>query len=441
MTAPGLLFWRAASAVIAPGVPAWLHLRARRGKEVPERIRERWGDATRPRPEGALLWVHAASVGEAASLLPVLSALSRLAPDLTVLATTGTATSAALLADRLPLLGLYRVIHQFAPLDIRGWVRRFLDHWRPDAAAFVESELWPNTVLETDARGIPMALINARMSVRSFDRWRRAPGLARALLSRFRLVQAQSGRDAGRLAQLGARGVEAPGNLKFAAPPLPADPDTLARLREALGPRPVWLAASTHPGEEEMVLEAHRALIQDHPDLLTVIVPRHPERGAEIAARAAAFGATRRSQGGGPDGQVWVADTLGELGLFYRVAQVAFVGGSLVPHGGQNPLEAARLACPVVFGPHTWNFAEATAALIEAGGAVRVQDASALIGAVGDLLGDPVRRMAMGDAGAAAASRHGELPDRIARALLGLLGGGKITSRYGKEPALPHARP
>jgi len=421
-----LLLWRGMTTFAAPLLPFWLRLRVRRGKEVPERICERRGHATRHRPPGRLLWVHAASVGEAASLLPVLTALHRIAPALPVLVTTGTVTSAALLADRLALLGLDHVIHQFAPLDMRAWIRRFLDHWQPDAAAFVESELWPNTILEADARGIPLALINARMSVRSFARWRRAKGLARTLLTRFRLVQAQSGRDAGRLAELGARGVEAPGNLKFAAPPLPADPDTLRQLRAWFGQRPVWLAASTHPGEEAMVLEAHRALAPRHPGLLTVIAPRHPDRGAEIATLAAPLRVSRRSQGGLPDGDVWIADTLGELGLFYRLAQVAFVGGSLVARGGQNPLEPARLACPVVFGPHTWNFAEATAALIEAGAAARVQDAAALIHTVGGLLADPVRRAAMGDAGAAAAARHGELPDRIARALLGLLGTGTL---------------
>ncbi len=429
MTPPGLTGWRIASSALAPLLPAWLRLRARRGKEVPERICERRGIATRPRPEGALLWVHAASVGEAASLLPVLSALHRLRPALSVLATTGTVTSAALLADRLPRLGLTdRVIHQFVPLDVRAWVRRFLDHWRPDAAAFVESELWPNTIVEAHARGIPLALINARISVRSYARWRRSPGVARALLARFRMVQAQSGRDAGRLVALGARGVEAPGNLKFAAPPLPVDEAELARLRGLIGARPVWLAASTHPGEEAQVMQVHRALALDRPELLTIVAPRHPDRGAEVAPLAAPLSVTRRSLGEPPSGAVWVADTLGELGLFYRLAQVAFIGGSLIAHGGQNPLEGARLGCPVVFGPHTHNFAEATAALIEAGAAARVTDAAALERVVGDLLDDPSHRAAMGAAGAAAAGRHADLPDQVARALLGLLGTGRIST-------------
>lgn len=429
MTPPGLTGWRIASSALAPLLPAWLRLRARRGKEVPERLCERRGIATRTRPGGALLWVHAASVGEAASLLPVLSALHRLRPGLSVLATTGTVTSAALLADRLPRLGLAEhVTHQFAPLDVRAWVRRFLDHWRPDAAAFVESELWPNMIVEADARGIPLALVNARISVRSYARWRRSPGVARALLARFRMVQAQSGRDAGRLVALGARGVEAPGNLKFAAPPLPADATELAALRGLVGARPVWLAASTHPGEEAQLMQVHRTLAADRPDLLTIIVPRHPDRGAEVAALAPPLPVTRRAAGEPPSGAVWVADTLGELGLFYRLAQVAFVGGSLIPHGGQNPLEGPRLGCPVVFGPHTTNFAEATAALIEAGAAARVLDAAALARTVGDLLDDPSHRAAMGTAGAAAAGRHGELPDQVARALLGLLGTGRISA-------------
>lgn len=424
---PALAGWRAASALVAPVLPAWLRLRARRGKEVPGRLGERYGIATVARPPGDLLWLHAASVGEAASLLPVLAALHRLRPGLALLITTGTVTSAALLAGRLPRLGPgLRVIHQFAPLDVRPWIRRFLDHWRPAAAAFVESELWPNTILEAAARGIPLALVNARMSVRSHARWRRARGLARTILRRFRIVQAQSGRDAGRLAALGARHVEAPGNLKFAAAPLPADDAELAALRDMIGARPVWLAASTHPGEEEQVLHAHRVLAAIRPELLTVIVPRHPERGAEVAALAAPFPVTRRALREAPSGAIWVADTLGELGLFYRLAQVAFVGGSLIPHGGQNPLEAARLGCPVVFGPHTHNFAEAAAALLEAGAAVRVADAAALARAVGDLLDNVSHRDAMGAAGATAAARYGELPGQVAQALLALLETGKM---------------
>lgn len=416
--------WAGAATLAAPGVRLLLRLRLARGKEAAGRLGERRGFGAGPRPAGRLLWVHAASVGETVSILPVLGEVAARAPDLALLVTTGTVTSAALLERRLGEFGLAgSVRHRFAPLDVPRWVGRFLDHWRPDAAALVESELWPNLLAALDRRGIPRMLVNARLSARSFARWRRAPGLARRLLGGFAAVQAQSAADAARFAALGAAGVSAPGDLKFAAAKLPADPALLAALRAGLAGRPVWLAASTHPGEETMAFAAHRALAPAHPGLLTLIVPRHPERGVAIAAAAGGLAVTRRAAGEGPPAGsgVWVADTLGELGLFYRLAPLVFVGGSLVAHGGQNPLEPARLGAAIAVGPHTGNFAAAVAVL-RAAEAVRVLAGPGdLAPHVAALLADSAARAAMGARAAAVADRFADLPGRTAEALLALI--------------------
>ncbi len=401
-----------------------LRLRLARGKELSGRLAERRGIDPSPRPPGRLLWVHGASVGETASILPVLPPLMARAPDLTVLITTGTVTAAALLAQRLPPEQRERVLHRFVPLDVPGWVARFLDHWRPDAAVFLESELWPNLLAACHARHIKLMLVNARMSPRSFVRWRRMPRLARELLGGFDRVQARSDADLQRLRILGARRVKAPGDLKFAAPPLPVDAAELARFQTLLSGRPVWLAASTHPGEEALVFVAHRQIAAHYPELLTILAPRHPERGAAIAAEAAPLPVTRRALGDAPPiaQGVWVADTLGELGLCYRLAPIAFVGRSLVPPGGgQNPLEPARLGCAIAVGPHTGNFHEHVTLLRAAGGLADVADAGALAGFVTAMLADPARRRDMGCRAAAAVQRHGDLAERTAAALLELL--------------------
>lgn len=440
---PLAALWRLAANAAAPLLPAYLRRRAARGKEVPDRLPERFGEGA-DRPEGPLLWLHAASVGETLSLLPLVEALGRVAPRLRFLVTTGTVTSATLLGQRLPAGLAPRVAHRFVPLDVPRWVARFLDGWRPDAAVFAESELWPNLIAATAARGIPLALVNARMSERSAGWWRRAPGLARAVLAPFRVVLAQTGADAARLRALGAP-ADCLGNLKYAAPPLPADAAELDRLRGLLDGRPAWVAASTHPGEEAVVLAAHRRLAAAHPGLLTMIVPRHPERGPEVAALAGELPAARRAAGEapGPGTAVLVADTLGELGLFYRLARCAFVGGSLVPHGGQNPLEPARLRCPVLVGPHAWNFEEVVARLEAAGGLTRVEPgtdpAAALAEAVSAMLTSPDRGRAQAEAAAGVAAEEAGLPERIAAALLPLmpLRDDAAAVRRGRETAVP----
>ncbi len=406
--------WRVAGTLAEPGLRAMLRRRVGRGKELAERLPERRGIDGAQRPPGALIWLHAASVGETVSLLPVLDAL-RPGPA-SVLVTTGTVTSARLLAQRCP-----GVLHRFVPLDVPRWAARFLDHWRPDAAAFLESELWPNLLAACQARGVRLMLLNARLSVRSQAGWARAPRFARRVLGAFDAVWAQSDADAARLLALGARNVSSPGNLKFAAPALPADAAELARLSAALGDRPRWLAASTHPGEEAIAAAVHRRLLPGHPGLLTAIAPRHPDRGPGIAA---SLGAACRSAGEEPPhGGLWVADGLGELGLLYRLFPIVFVGKSLGGNaGGQNPLEPARLGCALAAGPAMANQAEAAAVLARAGGLATVADEAALAAWVDAGLRDPAGRAAAGHAAQAAASADADLPARAAAALLAMAG-------------------
>jgi len=413
--------WAGAATIAAPALRLMLRRRARLGKEIADRLSERRGVERAARPEGDVVWLHAASVGETVSALPVVEALAGLAPRAGILFTTGTVTAARLLQQRLDGGGLAaHVTHRFVPLDVPRWAARFLDHWRPAAAVFLESELWPNILAACRGRRIPLVLLNARLSERSAARWRLVPGFARDVIGTFSLVQAQSAADAARLAALGAVAVSSPGNLKFAAPKLPADPAEVDRLARLLGARPRWLAASTHPGEEAIVLEAHRGLARTYPGLTTLLAPRHPERAAAIAAAMDGVAVIRRSAGDPPaDGGIWLIDTLGELGLAYRLADIAFVGRSLVPPGGgQNPLEAARLGCAIAMGPLTGNFNDATAALAEAGALARVADAAGLERWACRMLSDPERREAAARAGAGACDRYADLPLHSARSIL-----------------------
>ena len=418
--------WVLIASLLAPLLPFYLRRRVAKGKEIAERLAERQGHGA-ARPPGRLIWCHAASNGETLSLLPLLEALAKQDPALSFLVTTGTVTSARLLEQRLSPELAPRTQHRFLPLDVPRWVARFLEGWRPDLAVIVESELWPNMLAAAWQQGVPLALINARMSARSAQGWGWAPGFARTLLARFALMLAQTEADAARFSALAGRPVPCWGNLKYAAPPLPADPAELARLTLAWEGRPVWLAASTHPGEDEIILAAHRLLAVDHPSFLTVIVPRHPPRGPDIAALAGDLPVARRGAGqeAGPGVAVYVADTLGELGLFYRLAKVALIGGSLVPHGGQNPLEAARLGCPIITGPHHFNFNEVITRLSAAQALVKTPDgpgaAQALAAEVARLLADPAAGQAMAAAAAALAQDQAGLPNRIATSLLPLI--------------------
>ncbi len=387
---PTLRAYRLLSVAARPLAPPALAERARRGKENRERLAERRGDTSVGRPPGPLVWIHGASVGELTSVLPLIERIG--AREVNVLATSGTVTSSELAAQRLPA----GAIHQFAPLDIPAYVRRFFDHWEPDLALFVESDLWPNRIIEASRRRVPMILINARLSENSYRRWRYLPAAITDLLHRFDLCLARTQGDAERLSALGAPRIITSGNLKLDVPPPPFDESQLASLKRTIGNRPVMAATSTHEGEEAAMIEAHQRLAPNFPGLLTLIAPRHPERGPAIAEEVTAGGLTPRlrSRGELPDAatDIYVADTLGELGLIYRLAPVVLVGGSLVRHGGQNPIEAAKLGAAIVHGPHVWNFAEVYAALDEAHGAEIVADESRLTGVLGMLLAHPAAR-------------------------------------------------
>jgi 3-deoxy-D-manno-octulosonic-acid transferase len=394
---PGALrAYRLLSTAAAPLSAPILALRRRRGKEPGERLPERRGEAEFGRPAGPLVWLHAASVGELVSVLPLIERIA--ARDIGMLATTGTVTSAALAGERLPV----NVTHQFVPLDVPRYVRRFLDHWRPDLALFVESDLWPNRIIEAAHRRVPMILINGRLSDNSYRRWQYLPAAIVNLLQRFDLCLARSATDAKRFAALGAPHVVNAGDLKLDVPAPPCNESELMALRLAIGNRPVITAASTHEGEESAMLDAHARLRANFPGLLTLIAPRHPERGAGITALAAARGlrASLRTRGEvpAPATEVYVADTMGELGLIYRLAPVVFVGGSLVRHGGQNPIEPAKLGAAILHGPHVWNFAEIYRALDAAHGAERVEDAGRLAAGFAALLRDPAARQRAAEA-------------------------------------------
>ncbi|MFC0283894.1 3-deoxy-D-manno-octulosonic acid transferase [Camelimonas abortus] len=410
-----LRLYRAGMGLAEPFLPLVLAARRRRGKEDPARLAERRGVAAIPRPPGRIAWLHGASVGETISILPIIERLTQ--RSFTVLVTSGTVTSATVLAERLPP----GAIHQYAPLDAPRYLRRFLDHWRPDLALVAESELWPGMIMALEERGVPLILVNGRMSERSFRRWRRAPKTARALLGCIDVALTQTPADAERLARLGAPRVTIAGNLKFDAPAPPADAETLALMQGQVSGRPVWLAASTHGREDEIACYVHMVLKQRWPDLLTFIAPRHPQRAAEIAGIAEAEGleVMRRSDGYAPGSatEIYIVDVMGELGLYFRLAQAAFIGGSLVEHGGHNPIEPAKLRTPIVHGPHVHNFNDVYAAFDGAGGAAPVTDPDELAGTVAALLEDQARARRMTRAAAGVVERYGGALERTLQAI------------------------
>ncbi|WP_210497312.1 3-deoxy-D-manno-octulosonic acid transferase [Microvirga antarctica] len=407
--------YRTATTILEPAVLALLYWRQRQGREDRTRLGERRGHPSRTRPAGHLVWVHGASIGETLSLLPVVERLTQ--RGLGVLVTSGTRTSAALIARRLPP----GATHQFVPVDVPRYLRRFLDHWQPDLALVAESEIWPNTILALDQRSIPLVLVNARMSDRSYQRWLKVPHIIGSLLDRFAICLAQTHDDADRLSALGAPRVLVTGNLKFDSPPPPADPRLVAHLSGLVAGRPVWFAASTHPGEESAILTVHRALAQRHPHLLTIIAPRHPHRGPEIAALAdrAGLRAGRRSEGVPPDRaiDVYIADTVGEMGLFYRLSPIVIMGGSLVAHGGQNPIEPAKLGAAILHGPHVHNFEDIYASIRAARGAIMVENSAELARNVSELLANPAVTRDMARAAADAVQALGGAVERTMQSI------------------------
>lgn len=445
-----LRLWRRLGFVLAPAARLVLGARLRRGKEDARRGSERLGRSPLARPDEPIAWVHAASVGETMSVITLVERL--IARGFVVVMTSGTVASAEIAAARLP----NRAIHQYVPVDLAPYVSRFLDHWRPSLAVFVESEIWPVTVLELCERGIPQVLVNARMSERSARRWGHLPSFARSIFGRLALVLAQSEADAERLRGLGARPVFTAGNLKFDGRLLSVDRAELDTLAAQIGDRPRWVAASTHAREEAAAADAHLRLAERFPGLLTIVAPRHPGRRDEILTefRARGLRVALRSAGErpGPETDVYLCDTIGEMGLVFRLAAVTFLGGSLAPIGGHNPIEPGLVGVAIVHGPNVGNATEIYDGLREADASVMVQDPAELAEAIGRLLADPVEAAAIANRAHAVVERSAGVLDRtlagldplIVRALAadaasggarpGVLPGARSGARSGAGP-------
>ncbi len=380
-----LAAYRALGSAAYPFMGPYIAVRASRGKEERSRRRERYGQNSIMRPQGPVIWAHAASVGETVAMIPLIRRIA--ATGIHIVLTTGTVTSAKLVAEQLGST----VIHQYAPLDLQPAVNRFLDHWKPDLAIGCESEIWPATVLSLGGRHIPQVLVNGRMSDRSFAAWRKRPAVAEALFENFAHVVAQSEADGERFRMLGARPVSVSGNLKVDTPPPPADTRNLGLLQRQLAGRRTWAAISTHEGEEEIAADVHRMLKSLYPDLLTIIVPRHPNRAPAIEAMLGQKGlkvaARSRGEPVAADTDIFLGDTIGEMGLYLQLTEIAFIGNSLNREGGgHNPLEPAMMGVAVLSGGNVQNFREAFERLAASGGARIVKDRDMLAGAVNFLL-------------------------------------------------------
>lgn len=407
--------YRNAGAAIYPVIGGYVAWRATRGKEDHSRRRERYGYSKRERPAGPLVWMHAASVGETAAVTPMVEYL--VDHNINVVFTTGTVTSAKLVEERLG----ERVIHQYVPLDLKPAVNRFLNHWKPDLAIIAESEIWPMTILELGVRQVPQVVVNARLSDRSFAAWKKRLYLAEALMENLAQVVAQSETDAERYLELGARPVCVSGNLKADTLPPPVDWVELNGFLADIGKRPVWAAISTHPGEEEVAAEVHEKLAKKFPGILSVIVPRHPDRAAAIESMLVSRGLSvvRRSTGARIDDNtdILLGDTIGEMGLYLRLTEIAFVGKSLIGEGGQNPLEPAVLETAILTGKKVQNFRDTYRKLIDNGGAKVIRDADMLAGAVSFLLANDSVRENMIRRGAATVEEMGGALARTIAAL------------------------
>ncbi len=371
-TGLALRAYLAASPLIALAGPLVLRRRLARGKEDPARVAEKRGHASAPRPEGRLIWLHAVGLGEVLALRGLILALARAEPELQFLITSSARSSAQVIAANLPP----RTRHQFLPLDAPSYLARFLDHWRPDLSIWAEQELWPGAVVAAHTRGVPLALVNARMTDAGFARRSKARGLYRDLLARFARITAQDPRSAGHLRALGGDGVWVTGSLKSAAPPLAADAATLAEAQAAVQGRRVWVAASSHPGDEAQAMAAQSTLWQQDPRWLLILAPRDAGRAGAIAAHLtdARLPFARRSLGRvpAPGDAVWLADTYGELGLWYRLAEAALIGGGFDTIGGHNPWEAAHFDAAILHGPDVANFSDDYKALHDETAAVSV---------------------------------------------------------------------
>lgn len=382
----------------------WLRLlwRSRKQPEYLEHVGERWGFYRQP-AKRPCIWVHAVSVGETRAAQPLVEAILKRWPDHAVLLTCMTPTG----RDAGRQVYGDRVIQSYLPYDYPGAVKRFLGHFQPRFGVLMETEIWPNLLAVAKRRGMPIALANARLSERSARGYKRFGRLARPAIAALAGTAAQTEADAARLSELGAGNVEVCGNLKFDVAPPPEKIELGRRWREIIGKKPVWLAASTREGEERLILDALSRVSE--PDALLVLVPRHPQRFDEVAALVGQAGLSlQRRSIGLPDAEtrVWLGDSMGEMGAYYSLADLAFVGGSLLPLGGQNLIEAAACGCPVLIGPHTFNFSQATDDAIAAGAARRIGDAKELGEAVARILGDEAARKQMQASAFAFAAKH-----------------------------------
>ena len=411
----GRALYRAAWWLMGPVLPFYLRRRARRGKEDPARLAERYGKSSRARPDGDLLWVHGASVGESLSALPLVERLLEAHANLHVLVTTGTMTSAQLLEMRLP----ERAFHQYLPLDHPSHAAAFMDHWQPDAVFWIESEFWPNLLHEISAREIPAALLNARLSEQSFKRWQKSPRFIRELLGTFSLCLAQDENIAGMLKALGATKVSMAGNLKFAALPLPDAEQKRQALEALLGERRVIVAAQTVEGEETRLGSILPDLKQEFSDLLLIIIPKHTHRSSSIeqALAAATLKVAVRSRAEAPatDTDIYLADTMGELGLFFRLEAPVFLGRSLVPgYGGSNLLEPARFGRCIIQGVHTENFTAMNDLFQSSSASLVARDEAQLRDLLLDVLRDPQCANEIGTKAEAVTSSASSVLDRVA---------------------------
>ncbi len=401
-----------------------LKSRMKRGKEDPARLPERMGHPSRPKAPGPLVWIHAASVGEAQSAMILIDAIGRTGDNICVLVTTGTVTSATLMERRLPAFA----IHQYAPLDHPAWVKAFLDYWKPDLALWMESELWPNTLLALKRRNIPAALVNARLSDKSFRNWNYARGPARQIIDCFTVILAQTEKDASHYRSLGAKNAIVSDNIKYSAEPLFHDPLALSTLNLAIGDRPRWVYASTHAGEESLACRAHKKLKEKIPNLLTIIVPRHPQRREEIAGVCFENGMkfTLRSHNTALpvlDDDIYIADTLGELGLFYSLCDIAMIGRSFSDDGGggHNPVEAAQLGCAVITGPNNQFQRQLYDDMKSENAVIEVKTEDELAAALEDLFTDSKKLSAIREDTQRFARRKTDVIDRVIETLSPLL--------------------
>lgn len=401
-----------------------LRSRIKKGKEDATRLHERMGRPTRMRPAGKLAWVHAASVGESQSALILIEAMGKQLPGINVLVTTGTITSAALMARRLPAFAF----HQFAPLDHPDWVSSFLNHWKPDFALWMESELWPNTLRAIKKRGIQSVLVNARLSDKSFSNWMRVKSLAASVLGCFTLILAQTEQDAAHFRALGAANVIVGDNIKYSASPLPYDQLALSGLKLTIGDRRIWVYASTHAGEEELACRIHKRLRETIPDILTIIVPRHPERRNDVAEVCFQHSLKFRLRSNNvalpaPDDDIYIADTLGELGLFYNLSPIAMIGRSFSNDGGggHNPVEAAQLGCAVLTGPHNQFQRQLYDDMQSDGAVVEVQSEDELFAVLDELLTEEHTLKELQKKTAAFVARKAHVIDHVLERLLPLV--------------------